>query len=348
MVQDPPGIAHPGAGHDQAGAVHVVQRLGFLGGYRGLKRIEVVLQRLLLDLASQIVVEQFAVLAVDLRRLDGHRAVQIDGELGQQVTAEDAGQDDQQQLGAADGKRGHQDLAVAGDGRLQDLPKLLYGFLERLVIAAAVGGFQKYSLGLVKRLGIFEDRRAFGPQVAGEHDGLGAAVVWQGQVDAGRAEHVAGFDPARGHAGGHLDGFVVGNGTELGHRGFHVLDAVQRFLQFLPGPLAAAIDPFDVLGLDLGRIAEDQVASVRRSPACRRSGASQRPLTSRGSRPVWSRWAWVSSTASSLRGFRSRGTTVPLLRLGHALEQAEINQQAGLRSLDQISGTGDIAAGSAV
>jgi hypothetical protein len=39
---------------------------------------------------------------------------------------------------------------------------------------------------------------------------------------------------------------------------------------------------------------------------------------------------------------------VPLFRFGHALEQAEIDQNAGLLRLDQISRTGDIATGGAM
>ncbi len=166
-------------------------------------------------------------------------------------------------------------------------------------------------------------------------------------MDAGRAEHVAGFDPPRGHAGSHLHRVVVGNGTKQRHRGFHVLDAVQRFHQFLPGPLAAAIDPFEVLGLDLGRIAEDQIGQFagRRRAEDRRVEAAfdQQRQTARVVQVRMGQQHGVQ-----FAGIQIAGEAVPLLGLGHALEQAEIDQQTSLRSFDQISRTGDIAAGGAV
>ena len=192
------------------------------------------------------------------------------------------------------------------------------------------------------RIGAF-----FGTQVAREDGRRGAAGVGQRQVDAGRAEHVTGFDPASRHAGSHLHRVVIRNGTELGHHGFHVFHAVQRLDQLLSGPLAAAIDAFDVLGLDLGRVAEDQVRQFagrrRAEDGAVAAGFDQQRQAARVVQVGMGQQHGVQ-----FAGIQVARHAIPLLRFGHALKQAEIDQDAGLLRLDQISRTGDVAAGSTV
>jgi hypothetical protein len=107
-------------------------------------------------------VEQLDMLLVDLRRLDGHRAVHVDGKPRQGLALEGAGQEVQQQLSTADGEHGDQDLAPGLDRLADNFPGLDGRLVQGAVIAVAVGGFHEHEVRVFERHGVAVQRCAAG------------------------------------------------------------------------------------------------------------------------------------------------------------------------------------------
>ena len=58
-------------------------------------------------------------------------------------------------------------------------------------------------------------------------------------------------------------------------------------------------------------------------------------------RPQWSRWAWVSSSASTDAGSKANGSRLRLDLLGRALEHAAVDEDASLADGDEELRAGD-------
>ena len=214
-MDDSARIAHAGPGHDETGTGLVVDGFGFIGGRRRLHRVQVGLQGILAEILDHLVVEKLLVTAVDARGLDGHRAVEKDGEGLHLARAEHLAQQEREQLRAADGEGRHEHLAVVLHGILHDGLKLLYRVKKRLVITIAVGGFEEDQISAAERLVVLENGRAARAEVAGEHDALLPAILIDDQLDAARAEHVSGLGPDGLHAGRNGHWLLVRHGLEL-------------------------------------------------------------------------------------------------------------------------------------
>ena len=63
--------------------------------------------------------------------------------------------------------------------------------------------------------------------------------------------------------------------------------------------------------------------------------------TSSGSRPQWSRWAWVRTTASSVAGSKPSGTRLRIGLVGAALEHAAVDEDLGPAGVDEVARPGD-------
>ena len=76
-------------------------------------------------------------------------------------------------------------------------------------------------------------------------------------------------------------------------------------------------------------------------PAVAWIGPAKPPLTRSGSRPQWSRWAWVSTTASRLCRVEAERDPVADRLVRAALEHAAVDQDPGPLGLEEELRTGD-------
>ena len=144
----------------------------------------------LVELAlAEIVV--LAVLAVDRRGVAGHRAVEIDRQIGNAVVALEHLQEVDQLLRPADGERRDQHHAAALDRALDDARQRVE---DRAVgmIAIAVGAFADEVVARRRRGGIVVERAVVAADVAGEQNPQRRRAVADFDFDHVRAEQMAG------------------------------------------------------------------------------------------------------------------------------------------------------------
>src|SRR4051812_21114068 len=132
---------------------------------------------------------------VDVGRFDRHGAIEKNREWPDFLFAEHPREQTREQLRAANRKSGHEDFAALGDGVLNNAHEFRDGFGEGPMIAVAVSGFQEKQVGLFKWFKILEDECALGTEIAGENDAPLNSILLHDQLNAGRAEHVAGLGP---------------------------------------------------------------------------------------------------------------------------------------------------------
>ena len=115
-MQNPPAGHHAAAGDDHGRAANVVERLRFVGrpAQMHIAPIEDRIGRVEFAFAEVVV---FAMLAIDGRGVAGHRAVEVDRQVGNAALPFEHLQQIDQLLRAADGKRGDQHHAAAARPR---------------------------------------------------------------------------------------------------------------------------------------------------------------------------------------------------------------------------------------
>ena len=326
-MENPARVAHARAGNDHAGAGGIVERNRLLGRDGKVDHLEPrqhfagAPQRIGLDIV------ELGMGVVDLRGFDGHRAVDVDGERRHVAVPEKAREEIDELLRPADGEGGYQDLATAFHGGLHDAAKLVDRFIQGTVVAVAVGGFEEDHVGLHKALGIAQHGRALGADVAGEHHGPAAGRMVQHDADAGGAEDVAGFDELDRDVRGDLDLAVVGQGPEKLQDGFDIGGGVERGERGGAVQGAFAVGPFDVVGLDLGGVLQDQAGEVD-AGGCGVDRSLVAGLGQEGEAAGVVEVSMREDNGVEPRDVDLRGKDVKFLGPPHSLEHAEVEQDA--------------------
>ena len=278
--------------------------------------------------------------------LDRHRAVEKYREGGDPAVAEDPGEKGGQQLRAAHREGRHDHLALRRHRLLQNGDEFADRVGERPVIAVAVGGFEKNQIGLRQRLGVAQDGCALGTQIARKYNGARLAVLRGHQLQAGRTEHVAGFDPSHLQARRHGHRIVVGHGPELAEDLLGLRHGIERRDGLLAGAQAVAVVPVGVLGLDPGGVAQDQAGEVDRGRRGEDGAGKARRRQQRQTAGV------IEMRVREHHGVgrRHAGTerrAVQLLRPMSALEQTAINEHPGAGGFNKVGRSGDFSPGGA-
>ena len=344
MMQNPPRVAHARSRHDEAGPGKVIDPPRFFRRGRHSHRRQVLRERLRLQERQRLIIKQLLMTGIDVGRLDRHRTVEKHRERRHLAFAKRPCQQRGQQLRPAHGKRRHQHLAFPRDRLLQDLDEFVDRLAEGSVIVVAIRGLEKDQVCLGKRLGVAQDQGAFRPQVARERDGTLRAVLFDEQLQAGRAQHVAGLDKPRPDARSHRDRIVIGHGFELPENPLNVLDRVERMDRRFVGPHLLPVDPLCVLSLDLGRVAQDQPGHLDRG----RRGEDRTREAGEGQQRQAPRVIEVGVRQEhgvQPRLFRSQRTMVQLLGVRSALEQPAVDEDSGAPGLDEIGRAGDFSTG---
>lgn len=100
------------------------------------------MRRLLSDIYQRLVFEQLVVMPINFCGGDCHRAVEKNRERLHQPAAKHLAQQQHQQLRRADRNRRHENFSAGADRVYHDAGEFRHGFVQRLVFAVAVGGFQ--------------------------------------------------------------------------------------------------------------------------------------------------------------------------------------------------------------
>ena len=128
-------------------------------------------------------------------------------------------------------------------------------------------------------------------------------------------------------------------------RAFGVGLGIQRLDARLADPVAPAVLPLGVLSWMCAESSSmssssSQVASVAKIGPLKPSAAR------RGSRPLWSRWAWEMTTASMLAGSKGEGRAVAVVGFCGALAHAAFEQDLhAIEGFQQITGASDLLGG---
>ena len=80
VMENPAGVAHPGSGEDEAGAGEIVEGAGLIGGSGEMEGGDIAERGMVLAQLEGFFVVEFRVGRVEASGLDGHGAVEVDGE----------------------------------------------------------------------------------------------------------------------------------------------------------------------------------------------------------------------------------------------------------------------------
>ena len=270
VVLDPPRVAHAGGADDDLGIVVLQDHLGLLGRDRELESregdgIDAVPEQGqgLLIIAGLLIGQE------DLRRVDRQGAVDIDREvfvLRDQVVLLDLAQVIQDDLGPAHREGRDHHVAAPGEGIAQDLGQLLHRRRPvALVQAVAVGRFHDDIVRLLRIGRILEQGLVLVADIAGKDDLFLRPALGQPQLHAGGSQQVADVRKAEADAlteGIDLAVGIGGDETDQVHRVLHRIDGLEGFDP--DAPLLLFVSPLRLHGLDVGGIAQHDVAQAGR------------------------------------------------------------------------------------
>jgi hypothetical protein len=244
--------------------------------------------------------QQPAVALVQLGGGGGHRAVEVDRHVFRDLAGRlQALQHQQQRLRTAHRERRQQHAAAARDRGADDLPQR--ACTSSWGAAVAVGRLDSSTSACVSGCGGGISRSSLRPR-SPENQRRPPARSVTAQAPSRwphRREVDARTSPMRERCGRrqHLD--ACDGALGVGH-------GVQRQRRRVARP-AAAVGAPGVLFLQVGAVEQQHLGQVARCPAKRTTGPLKPCFTSTGSQPQWSRWAWLSTTASISAGATPSG-----------------------------------------
>ena len=184
VVQNASCVAHARASHDQARALHVIDRFRLVGRQGRFDGREILRERMVCPQGLHLLVVELGVLHVNFRRLRAHRRVDEHREGLDAFLTKQHREIIENLLRASHREGGHEDFTFARDGLLENRGEFLDGVFERTVVSAAIGGLHEDHVRLREALGVFEDRGVAGTEVAGKDDASGLATLFDDQLNA--------------------------------------------------------------------------------------------------------------------------------------------------------------------
>ncbi len=279
---------------------------------------------------------------IDVRRADGHRAVEKHAPRAEPVLFVVPGHPVQQQLAAAHRECGDQDIPPRVTRLGGDVEHLLRRLFPGPVISIAVGRFHQHEIGVVNIGRVAHDRRALVAEVAAEDELAFLAAFGQPQLDDAGAEDVAGVPEPEddGRQDPHLA--VIRQRPELAHAGDRLVGRVQRRDRRQALALPAAVLALRVVLLDEAGVLEHDVAQgarrrVRKHLAGEPALDQQRDATGMVDVRV------AQHDRVDARRVERERLAVQGLLLATALDQAAVEQEAEVTGLDQVTRAGHTA-----
>ena len=274
---------------------------------------------------------------VELGRVDRHRRVQEDREILRDPPGLlQAVQAVEHRLGATDGEAGDEQHAAALNGAADDVGEGVLG-VARVVQSIAVGRLEDEHVGHVghvRRRG--QDRVVGAAEVAGEEDRAAGTL----HAHEGGAQDVARRSPGDPQGADGDDGGPR-HRLQLTQRGPGLLLGVERLCRIMPGE-AVLVGVARVLFLQVARVGQEQAQQVAGG-----LGRVHGALEALASQPR--QVAGVVDVGVGEhhrvqgRGLDRQGGPVALAQGLEALEQAAVDQDAGVAGLDQGLAAGDRA-----
>ena len=255
----------PDPGNDHRGLGDIVDRSRFGGGLGEPKVGEVVKERPAPHQCTGLVVEEILVLHVEPGGGDGHRAVEVNGQLRKLPAPDELGEAIENLLGATDRERGDEHLLPLLDRPGDDLVKFIQGLFPRPMIAIAVRRLHEDQIGMLQRCRIADDGRSPQAKIARKNYHTLTALVVDRHFDAGRAENMAGVDQANGDTVGDLFGLSIRHGNEKRREGVDIRGNINRRDRFLAGADQPARVLFGVGLLEPCRVMQHELGEVDRS-----------------------------------------------------------------------------------
>jgi hypothetical protein len=344
VMEDATGVAHAGAGHDEAGTWEIVEGTGLVGG-GGEVESRNISEGMMIEVKREgLGVIEVGMGLVEAGGLDGHGAVEIDRKGADGAGVKEAREGVEDELGAADGEGWDEEFAVTLSGGGDDFIELGESLDEGPVVVIAVGGLEKDEVALGWPDVIVKDGCAYGAEVAGEDDGAGLVTILDVELDAGGAEEMAGFEESGLDAGGDLKGFIVGYGLGEAQDVFDVVQVEERFDGGFSGPLAFAVEAFVVSGLYFGGVEQDQSREVD-GGGCGENRALVAVLGEQGEAACVIEVSVGEDNGVEAGDVEGGWEVVTFFGHGDALEHAEVDEDIGSRGLQKVGGAGDFAAG---
>ena len=173
VVQDAAAGEHAVRRHENIRPLRLVDLLGVGCQRRFLLVREVDRGFTAIEQGQRFGVVVVAMLAVDRRRLGGHRRVQVQLDLRDPAGVQQVLERPHDLLCSTDRERRDQKHAALGDDIFDGLLELGQRFFFRLVLAAAVGRLDEDVVGGLDDCGVAQDRGGGSAQVAGEDQSPG-------------------------------------------------------------------------------------------------------------------------------------------------------------------------------
>src|SRR5262249_23303454 len=209
-------------------------------------------------------IEQLDVLCIELRGLNRHWTVDIDGKCRKRAALESPGKEIEKYLCSSDGEDRDQNLGAGLHCFLDDLPCFARGFFQRTMVAVAVSGFHEDEVSRLERDVVAVQRSAARTKIAREDHDLFHAFIINRHFQAHRPEHVPRLDGAEGDPGGQRRCFIVAKLLVEGAQALHVWLFVEWIKQRLSHPLPPTVFPFYIRLLQVGGVFQNQVGKIYR------------------------------------------------------------------------------------
>src|SRR6516164_4854299 len=144
----------------------IVDSHGFLRRDGGSQSAEIRTKRALRDKSLHALIEDFAVLGIDICGFDGHRTIQKNWERSDRLLAEHPAQQANQQLSAAYGKCRNKYAPSRRDSAFHDAFKFLNRLVEGTMVVVTIGGFKNHKVRMMERLILPEYGSPAWPEIA--------------------------------------------------------------------------------------------------------------------------------------------------------------------------------------
>ena len=204
----------------------------------------------------------FRVLAEDFGDVDGKRAIHVDGHFGNAALVVHFMQGVDDFLGAAHGKCGDDDAALAADGVVDNVCQLLSPLFNGRMLAIAIRAFEHEIVGWRHGGGIADNGETGLPQITAEEQAHGPPALLCLNEHHRRAENMPGIEEGDAHIAGDFQRVVVAHAHQALQGKEGILFGVERRDGGKPLARAFLVGVSHIGFLDATRIGEHGRAEI--------------------------------------------------------------------------------------
>ena len=266
MVFDPACVAHAAGRDDYFRLLVEVDFPGFLRSNRNLQPREADgIDPLLHQRFSFPVKTVPVVLVKNAGGLHRQRTVHVNRKIkGYQPVRLDLTDKVEHFLGAPHGKGGDHQISAPGERSLDDFRQGFYIVRRRLVLPVAVGRLHDHVVRLLHIAGVLDQRLVQVPDVPGKYDFFLRFPFRQPDFNAGGAKQMSHIHKADFDSLLQSNYLIIRAARQMLDQPQGVLHGVGRNVIRLPGPAVFLGAPFRLHHLNVGAVAEHDIAEIRR------------------------------------------------------------------------------------